>query len=72
MLIEHKYDTINGDMEYKYLRTMPIDSVIEENRIRLLHERDQCKHHLRIVKRTTPEEMWLKELNELRCRIYTI
>ena len=65
LLQMRKYDHIDGDLDYKYLRTMQIDSVIEENRLRLLSERDLCKKKLKIVQTITKEKMWYRELNEL-------
>ena len=35
LLKNNKYDVIDGDEEYKYLRTMQIDHFIEENIIKL-------------------------------------
>ena len=39
MLKSKNYDTIDDDEEYKYLRSMPIDSVEEENYEKLLNQK---------------------------------
>ena len=65
MLKEKDYAVINGDEEYKYLRTMPIDSVEEENYNNLLKVKGEKEAELEKVKGTTIEKMWLSELNIL-------
>ena len=44
---------------------MPMDSVTDENVQHILKERDQTVHELDVLKRTTCEQMWIKELGEL-------
>jgi DNA topoisomerase-2 len=65
LLNSHKFDTIDGDEEFKYLRTMPIDSVIEENITKLLKERDDKMKEYEILEAKTLQEIWLSELDEL-------
>jgi DNA topoisomerase-2 len=65
LLMAKKYDTIDNDDEYKYLRIMPIDSVSEENINKLLQERDNKQNELQILKSTTEKHMWRRELSEL-------
>lgn len=65
MLKDNKYDMLEDDTEYKYLRSMPIDSVLQENVDKLLKERDTKKNELDILKKLTVENMWYKELNIL-------
>jgi hypothetical protein len=60
-----KFDIINDDKTYKYLRTMPIDSVEEENYNKLMKDVEEKKKILNKIKKTTVEEQWLKELNIL-------
>jgi DNA topoisomerase-2 len=60
------YDTIDDDDEYQYLRKMPIDSVIEENIDKLLKEKEEKEKELEIIIKTSIEDMWLKELSELK------
>lgn len=65
LLEEKEYDTIDDDEEYHYLTKMPMDSVSEENVSKLANEH-QCKEtELMIVKNTTIQQMWLKELTNL-------
>ena len=64
MLNENGYDTIDDDVEFKYLRSMPIDSVMEENVKALLQERDQTLKEIEVLRDTTIETMWMRELDE--------
>ena len=65
MLDEKNYDKINEDDEYKYLVKMPMDSVSQENVDKLLQEKGDKDTELGIIKTTTIEKMWLKELEQL-------
>ena len=62
---EREYDVIDDDEEYKYLRKMPIDSVIEENIEKLMNEKGEKEKELDDIKGTSIQMMWLKELEEL-------
>ena len=64
ILMIKKYDCIEGDNEYKYLLKMPMDSVSEENVAKLLKEFKDKSSELETIKKTTPENMWKKELLE--------
>ena len=59
------YDILDDDDEYKYLRTMRIEQVEEENMKKLLKDRDDKMKELNILKNTSIEKMWLTEINEL-------
>jgi DNA topoisomerase-2 len=60
------YDVIDEDEEYKYLRTMPIDSVIEENITKLLEQRDlKMKEYDTLLHKTT-SNIWMEELETLK------
>ena len=65
MLKTKNYAVIDGDEEYKYLRSMTIDSVEEENYKRLVKEREDKEVELEQIKKITIEKMWLSELTEL-------
>jgi len=65
MLKTKNYAVIDGDEEYKYLRSMTIDSVEEENYKRLVKEREDKEVELEQIKKMTIEKMWLSELTEL-------
>jgi len=66
MLEQKQYDKMDDDMEYKYLVKMSMDSVSEENVERILKDRDNKNKELAILKGTSIENMWLKELDELK------
>jgi DNA topoisomerase-2 len=72
MLIEHDYDTIDEDNEFRYLVRMPMDSVSEENVEKLVEEHERKVAELERVKTTTIEQMWLSELEllEIEYRAY--
>jgi DNA topoisomerase-2 len=65
MLWKKNYDTIDEDLEFKYLVKMPMDSVSEENVEKLLKEHGIKNAELEQVKSTTIQEMWLSELSVL-------
>tara|TARA_B100001063_G_C16772462_1_gene562635 strand:- start:1815 stop:4613 length:2799 start_codon:yes stop_codon:yes gene_type:complete len=63
LLDERSYDVIDNDQEYKYLRTMKIEDVEEENMKRLLNQlEDKKKQHALLFKTSIPE-MWISELD---------
>lgn len=62
LLSELNYDTIDNDEEYKYLRNMPIDSVLEENVEKLLKEKGNKEKEYEKLNTTTIQTMWLNEL----------
>ena len=59
---------VDEDKSYKYLRTMPIDSVEEENFARLMKEREAKEKELEVLKAKSIESMWLGELNTLKIK----
>jgi len=65
MLKEKGYDVMDNDEEFKYLRTMTIDSVEEENIEKLLKIKGEKQIELDIIMKTTIEQMWIKELDNL-------
>ena len=65
LLKSRNYDIINDDVDYKYLRKMPMDSVCEENVQALLKEKGCKENELDKVKETSVQKMWLKELRKL-------
>ena len=65
ILTNFKFDLgENGD--FNYLIKMPMDSVSKENVEKLMKEHEQKKAELETIKAQTLEEMWLKELEELK------
>jgi DNA topoisomerase-2 len=67
LLREKGYDVLDNDNddEYKYLIKMPMDSVTEENVLKLYKERDGKQVMLEKTVQTTIHEMWLQDLAAL-------
>ena len=63
LLVDQGFDLIDGD--FKYLIKMPMDSVTQENVEKILKEKDEADEELRVLRKTSPETMWLKELKHL-------
>jgi len=62
-LLESKgFDRIDGD--YKYLIKMPMDSVTKENVDAILKEKADTEEELEILKNTTCEQIWMRELGQ--------
>ena len=57
----------NGD--YNYLIKMPMDSVSKENVEKLMKEHGEKEEQLNEVKTTNIEQMWLKELGDLKNKL---
>ena len=58
------FDKDNGN--FNYLIKMPMDSVIEENVEKIMKEHANKLKELEEIKKTTIENIWLKELNNLK------
>jgi len=65
LLIERKYDMIDNDNEFKYLRNMKIEEVEEENFEKLLNQCELRVKDLEKLKKETPSNLWMKELKIL-------
>ena len=65
MLQNKKFDTLDDDEDYKYLIKMSMDSVTEENVEKLSNQYNDKLRELEILKETTTEQMWMKELDDL-------
>ena len=65
LLKSRNYDVIDEDNEYKYLRSMTIDSVEEENVAKLMKEKEKKQKELDIIKKKTIQQMWSQELKTL-------
>ena len=66
LLTSRDYAIIDEDPDYKYLRSMRIDQVEEENIVKLLAECDKKKQELEELRNQTPAAMWTTELKVLR------
>ena len=64
LLKSKKYDELDED--FKYLRSMPIDSVMSENIEKLLNEKAEREKEYDVLMSTTESQMWLNELQELK------
>ena len=65
-LLEKKgYSKIEDDVEYRYLVKMAMDSVTEENVLKMNKERDDKQTEFHIVMSTSIQQMWNHELNLL-------
>ena len=71
MLLIKSYAVINDDSEFKYLIKMPMDSVSEENVDKLNKEHKDKSDELQLIKETTEQQMWRKEL-EILAQEYII
>ena len=72
MMNEQKYTIIDDDNDFKYLLKMPMDSVSEENVVRLLKDKTGKETELSIIQSTSIEKMWLNELDELKKMLVTV
>ena len=67
LLSSKQYNTIDNDLEYKYLTKMPMDSVTEENVEKLLKDKENIETELESIKNKTINKMWLEELKNLKA-----
>ena len=66
MLKEKDYDMIDNDEEYRYLVKLPMDSVTEENVEKIFKERENKAAELEVIKNTSKNQMWSRELISLK------
>ena len=64
-MTEHGYEHIDGDVEFKYLLKMPMDSVTDENVKHLLSERDSKRAQHKQLTDTSIQALWTRDLDEL-------
>ena len=64
-MTEHGYEHIDGDVEFKYLLKMPMDSVSDENVRHLLSERDTKRAQHKQLSDTSIQALWTRDLDEL-------
>ena len=65
MLETKGYDKLDGDIDFKYLLKMSMDSVTDENVAKLNSEHATKSAELDRIRTTRPEDMWEGELDEL-------
>ena len=67
IMCEFKFDVgENGDGDYNYLVKLPMDSVCKENVEKLMNIYENKNAELETIKSCSVEQMWLKELGELK------
>ena len=64
LLKSRNYAVIDDDEDYKYLRTMTIDSLEEENITKLLKEKDIKLEEYKQLNKTSIEQLWLTDLGK--------
>ena len=64
-MTEHGYEHIEGDVEFKYLLKMPMDSVTDENVKHLLSDRDSKRAQHKQLSDTSIQSLWTRDLDEL-------
>ena len=68
-IMESNKFELGEDKSYNYLIKMPMDSVSKENVEKLMKECGDKELLLNEVKTTSIEQMWLKELNDLKKKL---
>jgi DNA topoisomerase-2 len=69
MLQDKSYDKLDDDNDYKYLLKMPMDSVSEENSEKIKQDKENKEKELETLKSTTIQQIWLRELSQLKCEL---
>jgi len=69
MLEDKLYDKIEEDNDYKYLLKMSMDSVSDENAEKIKQDKINKEKELEELKSTTIQEIWMRELNELKSQL---
>jgi len=64
VLTDMGFDEIDGDVEYKYLLRMPMDSVCDENVTKLTNECNILKTELTSTEGTSTSDMWMADLRQ--------
>ena len=65
LLKERDYAIIDNDVEYKYLRSMTMDNLEEENMLKLLQESNMLKEQYMLINKKSVEIMWVEDLLSL-------
>jgi len=66
LLKERDYSILDEDTDYKYLVRLPMDSVTEENILKINQEKEKKLDELNTLKTTTEKQLWLNELLVLK------
>ena len=65
ILKSKNYKVIDEDNDYGYLRSLPIDSMEEENWKKLLKDLKECEKAFITLKKKSIQKIWTEELEEL-------
>jgi DNA topoisomerase-2 len=68
LLKKMEFKTLSGDGDYDYLIKMPMNSVSQENVDKLMREKTDTELELETLSRTTLEDMWQRELMDLKIQ----
>ena len=66
LLQRRKYDTVQGDRDYKYLVRLPMDSVTAENVEKIIKEKERKEAELNELQAKSETQIWLSELKTLK------
>ena len=66
LLQSRKYDTVQGDRDYKYLVRLPMDSVTAENVEKIIKEKERKETELNELQAKSETQIWLSELKTLK------
>ena len=66
LLQSRKYDTVQGDRDYKYLVRLPMDSVTAENVEKIIKEKERKEAELNELQAKSETQIWLSELKTLK------
>ena len=66
LLQSRGFSAIDEDFDFKYLVRMPMDSVTEENVVKIETQFQEKKNQIEALTKTSVEQLWLGELRELR------
>ena len=67
MLCNADYDVVDDDADYKYLVRLPMDSVTEENVLKLMTDKEQKLVEVNVLEATSEQKLWLNELDGLKA-----
>ena len=67
LLLQNKnYDVLDNDVDYKYLKKMPMDSVSEEEVEKLMKQKSEKQKEYEMIKEKTNYKIWQEELEQLK------
>lgn len=70
IMLEEEYKFMKVENTYNYLIRLPMNSVTNENVAKIIKEKEDIEKQLNFYRNTTPEIIWLGELNELEKELH--